>query len=70
MSKVISNQHYAHLTCTSDFLSKKTVPFYQNLHSGHSKLSYLISRLSDWYEIWFVASTHDYIGTLYSQKNS
>ena len=39
---------------------------YQNLHPGHLKLSYLSRRWSDWTEIWFVASPHDYIGTLYS----
>jgi hypothetical protein len=41
-------------------------PSYQNLHSGYSKLSYLSRQWSDLYEIWFVASSHDYIGTLYS----
>ena len=43
-------------------------PSYQNLHSGYSKLSYLSGRWSDWTEIWFVASSHDYVGTLYSLK--
>ena len=38
----------------------------QNLHSENLKLSYLSHFSADSAEIWFVASPHDYIGTLYS----
>ena len=46
-----------------DARSAPTIP---NLNFGYWKLSYLITRWSDLTEIWFVASPHDYIDTLYS----
>ena len=48
----------------------RLAPTTPNLYSGYWNLSYLSHFLSDWTEIWFVASPHDYIGTLYSQQNS
>ena len=49
--------------------AKKTdicTAYYQNLHPGELKSSYLSQISADSAEIWFVASPHDYIGTLYS----